>query len=480
VRVMRRESCVCTALYAPVCGADGQTYSNSCAAGCAGAAIASEGECRRESWIPVARTIESAHPYTNNFRDVWTVREAGARAIRVRFARLETERGYDFVRLLDGSDRVVASYTGTNGGFTSPVIQGDTVKVVLETDRSVTGWGFAIDQYEVVGGCSGDADCAGGRCVQVQCLRAPCFAVCEAGGGGGGGTAEVTLDDLRQNAQAYNGQKVRVVAEPLAFGAACTRRACPASNPCCNACSASFRIGETVELRDAAGQPYGCSGNECSWREGCREFRAEGGGRYALEGTFSIDEFGTSRLALDRFQAADCQRSGCGGEVCANTSMASACVVRPEHACYQAATCGAQASGHCGWTETDALRQCLAGNTARTYAAAGLPAAIPDANASGFTSTVEVSGAAAGARVRVSVNVSHPYRGDLVVTLLGPGGRSLVLHDKQGGSADDVVIADQEVPAAVAGAINGRWQLRVVDTARDDAGRLTSFSLSVN
>lgn len=39
------EGCFCPALYQPVCGVDGHTYSNGCAAGCADVAVAHDGEC---------------------------------------------------------------------------------------------------------------------------------------------------------------------------------------------------------------------------------------------------------------------------------------------------------------------------------------------------------------------------------------------------------------------------------------------------
>ncbi len=84
--------------------------------------------------------------------------------------------------------------------------------------------------------------------------------------------------------------------------------------------------------------------------------------------------------------------------------------------------------------------------------------------------------------VRVGVDITHTYIGDLRVDLIAPDGTAVTLHNHTGGSRNNLrtVYGVSELPAlrALAGKrLRGRWELRVVDTWAMDVGRLNSWRL---
>jgi hypothetical protein len=72
---------------------------------------------------------------------------------------------------------------------------------------------------------------------------------------------------------------------------------------------------------------------------------------------------GLGGLDADRgaLAAGTCRKTGCSGELCSDTDVASTCLYREEYACFASATCVRQPSGSCGFTPTPELTACLAG-----------------------------------------------------------------------------------------------------------------------
>ncbi|MFD8616854.1 S8 family serine peptidase [Streptomyces sp. NPDC059513] len=78
--------------------------------------------------------------------------------------------------------------------------------------------------------------------------------------------------------------------------------------------------------------------------------------------------------------------------------------------------------------------------------------------------------------LKVPVNISHTYIGDLRIDLVAPNGTVFNLKAfGSGGSADDVVTTYTVNASSVAA--NGIWKLRVADNARADTGRINSWGL---
>ncbi|MBT2404266.1 MULTISPECIES: S8 family serine peptidase [unclassified Streptomyces] len=102
--------------------------------------------------------------------------------------------------------------------------------------------------------------------------------------------------------------------------------------------------------------------------------------------------------------------------------------------------------------------------------------AIPD-NGGAVSSSIAVSGLTgnAPAALKVSVDIKHTYRGDLVIDLVAPNGTVKRLQNSSGDSADNVITTYTVDASALAA--NGTWQLRVQDVAAADTGYIDSWSL---
>ena len=93
-------------------------------------------------------------------------------------------------------------------------------------------------------------------------------------------------------------------------------------------------------------------------------------------------------------------------------------------------------------------------------------------------SPITVSGRSGNApsNASVAVNIVHTYRGDLRVDLVAPDGTIYNLHNRSGGSADNIVGTYSR--NLTSEALNGTWRLRVNDNANGDTGYINSWSIT--
>lgn len=101
---------------------------------------------------------------------------------------------------------------------------------------------------------------------------------------------------------------------------------------------------------------------------------------------------------------------------------------------------------------------------------------IPDNNPAGVSSPVSVASGGSANTVTVDVNIIHPYIGDLVVDLIAPDASVYNLHNRSGGSANN--IQRSFTVNAGAKARQGTWKLRATDRAAQDRGHIESWTFT--
>ncbi len=135
------------------------------------------------------------------------------------------------------------------------------------------------------------------------------------------------------------------------------------------------------------------------------------------------------------------------------------------------------------------------------------PVTIPDNNANGVFSVINVSGLSPASLsfnsvVSVKINISHTNDEDLVVTLISPSGNSINLTNRRGSTGNHytntvfsasatTAIGSGSPPftgtflpeaafSALTGNLNGDWKLKLVDLSGGDQGSLTNWTLTIN
>ncbi|WP_329336259.1 S8 family serine peptidase [Streptomyces sp. NBC_01352] len=138
-------------------------------------------------------------------------------------------------------------------------------------------------------------------------------------------------------------------------------------------------------------------------------------------------------------------------------------------------------SGGCGAGLADAAKTVAAvsgGTSTGTTFSSTTAVSIPD-NGSAVESSIAVSGrtGSAPSALPVAVDITHTYRGDLVLDLIAPDGTAYRLKAASSSDSADNVNTTYTVNASSETA-NGTWKLRVQDTAAQDTGTINGWKLT--
>jgi subtilisin-like proprotein convertase family protein len=110
--------------------------------------------------------------------------------------------------------------------------------------------------------------------------------------------------------------------------------------------------------------------------------------------------------------------------------------------------------------------------------------AIPDNNLTGIQDVIHVPDPGRLQDIRIQVDIKHTWIGDLRVLLRAPDGTTVVLHDRSGGSQDNVKETYDFAKVPTLGSLRdrsltGNWTLQVQDLAAQDVGTLNNWKLEI-
>ena len=109
---------------------------------------------------------------------------------------------------------------------------------------------------------------------------------------------------------------------------------------------------------------------------------------------------------------------------------------------------------------------------------------IPDNNDRGIKDKILCDENFSLSSIKVAVEITHTYIGDLQVSLVSPSGTSVILHNRSGANQSGLVTtfdtnSTPDLHTFIGEAVNGDWTLEVKDLASVDRGRLKNWSLEL-
>ena len=109
---------------------------------------------------------------------------------------------------------------------------------------------------------------------------------------------------------------------------------------------------------------------------------------------------------------------------------------------------------------------------------------IPDNDSDGVSDTLSISESGFIKDVEVSLKINHTYISDLFITLVSPAGERAILHQRTGGSSNNIhkQYAIDSLPSLqtyLGDQMNGSWTLHVSDHAGRDVGILKEWALKI-
>ncbi|RMD96523.1 MAG: peptidase S8 [Calditrichaeota bacterium] len=125
------------------------------------------------------------------------------------------------------------------------------------------------------------------------------------------------------------------------------------------------------------------------------------------------------------------------------------------------------------------------GQPSQTFTQKASPARdIPDNDPSGIQEVLQFQQEAILSNIRVHLDISHTYIGDLRVTLVAPNGEAVILHNRNGGSANNLettydLTTTPGLNQLLGQPLQGAWTLQVQDLAPLDTGRLNQWELEL-